>query len=188
MTRHSLALKSYSRLSHLLLTSPSFLCLLFLWGVNDHYFKYAYPSFWTGKLSDITSLACTPVLMWICQVYLLCFVAKLLNKPEFENSLITSLSRWAYILMTLNALAMAFLMIAINIDPYWASLYKVGLAWVQWPFWVMWYEIQWGFSPPFPQIQLTMDPSDAWTAPAAFLSLFLLHNKLKAVPMKLKVL
>ena len=176
----------YTQLSNLLIRSPSFLCFLLLWAINDHYLKYVYPSFLTGKISDITSLACTPILMWVFEIYFIKAVFRII-KPQFVyQSMVRTISHWAYLLMILNALAMAALMIGININSTWAYFYKHGLAWAQWPFWSLWYKVKWNFSPPFPQIKLTMDPSDVWTVPATLFSLVLLRAKLKELNSKLK--
>ena len=176
----------YTKLSDLLLRSPSFLCFLVLWAINDHYFKYAYPGFLTGKLSDITSLACTPILMWVFEVYFLKAIFKIIKPQSLYKSMITAVSYWSYLLMLFNALAMAALMIGININSTWAYLYRQSLAWVQWPFWSLWYKIRWDFLPPFPEIRLTMDPSDVWTVPAVLFSIVLLKAKLEVLRPKAK--
>ena len=181
VTRQSFGTTHYTHLRGLLIRSPTFLSLLFVWALNDHYFKYAYSSYWTGKISDITSLACTPILMWVCEIYFLEVLLNLCNLKFIQHSMTLAVRIWAYTLMSLNALAMATLMIGININEAWASTYCQGLAWAQWPFWSLWYQLKWGFSPPFPQIKLTMDPSDAWTSPAVLISVILLHNKLKCI-------
>ena len=179
-------MSQYTILSGLLIRSPSFLCFLVIWATNDHYLKYAYPSFLTGKLSDITSLACTPTLMWVFEIYFIKAVFRIIKPQSLYQSMATAISHWAYLLMLLNALAMGFLMIGININSTWAYLYRQGLGLAQWPFWGLWYKNKWNFLPPFPQINLTMDSSDAWTAPAVFFSLILLKAKLEVIKSKPK--
>jgi hypothetical protein len=40
-------------------------CLVVL-GFNDRYWKYAYPSWLTGKLSDVCGLVVFPLMLWSC--------------------------------------------------------------------------------------------------------------------------
>jgi len=44
------------------LLTPLVLASLGLWALNDHVLKEAFSSWWTGKLSDVTSLIVFPLL------------------------------------------------------------------------------------------------------------------------------
>ena len=45
------------------LLHPLSLCAIVLMGLNDHIFKYAYPSYLTGKMSDLMGLVFFPLLL-----------------------------------------------------------------------------------------------------------------------------
>ena len=167
---------SFDSLVYTLLTDKLFLILLACWAINDHYLKYNYPSAVTGKLSDVTSLVCTPIIMLIvmlgcisCSIYVL----QKLKEPKAEYSLPTSLY---YLLLSLNACSMGTLMIAINTHNTWSAAYKIGLGYAQWPWVGIWAWHKYGHWPSLPNVHLTVDPSDAWTAPAASISLLILHR------------
>ena len=80
--------------------------------------------------------------------------------------------------MSFNAILMGGLMVMINLSETWANLYRLGLGYVQWPWVGLWKWSRIGHWPPMPQVILTVDPSDAWTAPAAFISLIILRRSL----------
>lgn len=164
-----------------LLRDRYFLILLITWALNDHVFKYSHPSVWTGKISDVTSLACTPVLMFITMIG----AGELLksrreSRASFERQRYQS-SQLHFVLMTFNALSMSALMIGINGYQRWADAYCWGLGLAQWPF--IGFQTWWRYGqwPPMPSVTLTMDPTDAWTAPASLISLWLLRRSLVAV-------
>ena len=160
-----------------LLTDGVFLSLLVIWAVNDHYFKYTYPSFLTGKLSDVTSLACTPILMFVVMLAFRSLYKRFTPSSSMTRTLKNDVA-FFYTLMSLNAILMGGLMVMINLSETWANLYRLGLGYAQWPWVGLWKWSRIGHWPPMPQVILTVDPSDAWTAPAAFISLIILRRSL----------
>lgn len=169
---------SFGSLSHALLTDKLFLCLLTFWAINDHCLKYSCPGIITGKLSDVTSLACTPIIIFI--VMLGCISSTIYALHKIKKTMVEySLPNLVYYcLLSLNALSMGTLMIAINTDSDWTIAYKKGLGYAQWPWVGLWAWHKYGHWPPLPNVHLTVDPSDSWTAPAALISLLILYRSL----------
>lgn len=159
------------RLNVRLLLDSKMLCTLLIWGLNDHFLKYKYPGFIVGKLSDVTSLICTPILMLIVTLWISSQFPWLIKKIRWNQQKL-------YSLLLLYACLMAFLMVAINLNSQWAYLYCQGLGIAQWPWVGLWSYYQYGAWPPIPQVILTMDAGDAWTAPTALLSLGILRSAL----------
>ena len=130
-----------------LLLHPLVLLALALWALNDHVLKAAWHSSFTGKLSDVAALVAGPVI--------LAALSALLGVGQRRPA--ASVAIWSAVL--------AFVMIAINLSPLAADLYCRGLGALQWPFRCL---LAWELRP-LVAVDLTIDPSDAWTAPAALI-------------------
>jgi hypothetical protein len=134
------------------LRHPLILAMLALWVINDHILKSAFANTWTGKLSDIASLAVFPLLP-VCAYELVCAYR---GRPahRVRALLLTSL------------VATGAVMVGINISAGCAECYRVGLGAAQWPFRALWGLTWEGAAPPLRSVLLTMDPTDLWTLPA----------------------
>lgn len=128
------------------LRSPIALGALALWILNDHVFKDAFASWWTGKLSDVAGLIVFPLL-----------VAAALEQVGARHRSIF----YSSVALT------AFAMIAIKTVDEAAWLYRYGLAVLQWPFHA---------SPELRPVRLAMDPTDLFTLPALIVPIGLRRN------------
>lgn len=167
----SLQDKERPQLPALLLRDRFFLMSLVLWGLNDHFFKYSYPSILTGKLSDVTSLICSPILLFIVFFRVQMAVTHLTRRGPRDLG-----KRYLKGLMTFCALSMSAIMIGINLSDTWADAYRFGLSIAQWPFVTLHSFVNYGVIPPLTTIKLTMDPSDIWTAPSSLLAILILDR------------
>ena len=134
------------------LRHPLVLAMAALWLLNDHFLKGAYGNAWTGKLSDVASLAVFPLLP-LCVYQIGCAWAGL--RPARSAAI-----------LAISLFATGAVMLTINVYEPAAEAYRVGLGIAQWPFrgaWSLWLE---GALPPLRPVVLTMDPSDLWTLPA----------------------
>ena len=134
------------------LRHPLILAMLALWVVNDHLLKSAFANFWTGKLSDVASLAVFPLLP-LCIYQLICAYRG--ARAHRTNQVL-----W------ISLLATGGVMVGINISDLCADAYRMGLGAAQWPFRALWGLLWDGVAPPVAQVFLTMDPTDLWTLPA----------------------
>lgn len=159
-----------------LLRDPVFLGSLILWGLNDHVFKYAWPGPWSGKLSDVTSLVCAPVIVFMIVFKLIGLYRQTRNQKGHRSTV-----REAYCLMAACALLMAVIMVGINVNETWASVYRVGLGYVQWPLLCLKYYFTEGVIPPLSRVKLTIDPTDGWTAPCSLISLVILKRAIRTI-------
>jgi len=145
-----------------LLRHPLVLAMLTLWIVNDHVLKGLLANDLTGKLSDVASLAVFPLIPYATY--------------EIGCGLMGRPARHALGILLVSIFATGAVMVGINISDAWAEAYRVGLGLCQWPFrWLgAWFT---GGSLPGPTaVQLTMDPSDAWTLPALYIPLWVFRR------------
>jgi len=135
-----------------LLLHPVCLGALALWAVNDHVFKSAWPGVWTGKLSDVASLAAFPLLV----------VAL--------GELGAARAGWRWWrsgpLLYSALVATGLVMATINVWPDAAWLYRHGLGLAQWPGRALVSLLSGTGWPAVGTVGLTMDPTDLWTLPA----------------------
>ena len=134
------------------LTHPLIVLALALWIVNDHLGKAMFPGLLTGKLSDVTSLMVFPLLpvaAWEIRS----------GGTPTARAFPRGVAAWA--------LAAALVMVTINCVGAAATAYEVGLGAAQWPFRAAWALLRGAAVPGLAPVALTMDPSDAWTIPAA---------------------
>ena len=137
--------------------------MLALWAVNDHVLKSALANAWTGKLSDIASLAVFPLLP-LC-TYQLLWAFRGLRTSHTNLVLLVSL------------VATGGVMVGINVSDLCAEFYRVGLGVAQWPFRCLWGLITDGSTPPLRRVVLTMDPTDLWTLPALIIPWWVGNDK-----------
>lgn len=142
------------------LLHPVVVVALLVWALNDHVLKAEYGTWWTGKLSDVTSLMVFPLVPgaiyeWACA---------LMGRP----------ARHTLQVIAVSALAAAAVMAGINTLDSWATAYTVGLGAAQWPFLVVGAWLQGHPIPDLHRVVLTMDPSDLVTLPAAAFPLWLI--------------
>ncbi|MBH24953.1 MAG: hypothetical protein CMH57_10960 [Myxococcales bacterium] len=132
---------------------PLALAMLVLWATNDHLLKALYPGWWTGKLSDVASLAFAPLLLTAAWEV----GAHALGSDRWRRSRV---ALWA---------AMALLgavMVGINLWDGWAWAYRHGLGLAQWPFFLLRAGLTGAPWPEPATVDLTMDPTDLLTLPA----------------------
>lgn len=146
------------RPAHETLCHPVALAALALWILNDHVFKAAYPGVVTGKLSDVTGLVVFPLLVVASWELVLRWSGR--PAPPARSLALTS------------AVA-ALSMVLINCSPPASTLYCHLLGVVQWPALACADLISGSPTRPPTPVTMTMDPTDAWTVPAAFLPLLL---------------
>jgi hypothetical protein len=131
---------------------PLILSMLLLWAVNDHLLKDYFANMWTGKLSDIASLAVAPLLP-------LCFYEIVCGLRRSEPSR-------APVVFALSLLAVGSLMVGINTSAAVGEGYRVGLGALQWPFRCLIPLLTGAEIPRLTRVFLTPDPSDLITLPA----------------------
>jgi hypothetical protein len=143
-----------SRFSTNLLLHPVVLTALLVWLANDHWGKASYPGWLSGKLSDVASLIVFPLIP-------IAALAMWRRRTPSRGWLAGSL------------LATGGVMAAINTSAAAASVYRYGLAVVQWPFRALGAGALVDLRP----VQLTMDPGDLLTLPALLVPLLLLRSE-----------
>jgi hypothetical protein len=139
-----------------LLLHPILIGGLALWLMNDHMGKHAFPTWWSGKLSDAAGLAVFPVVL----------AAAL--EPLWRRSR-------AALLWT-AACATGSVLLLINTWDVAAESYRWGLGALQWPFRLLAAAAFQLSAPTLLPVQLTMDPTDAVTLPFAAVGPYLHHR------------
>lgn len=131
------------------LTHPLTIIGLALWILNDHVFKAACPSWWTGKLSDVAGLAVFPLVPYAAAD--LWRARRGLPAPPRA-----ALAFWI--------VATGLVMVAIKTLPLAADCYRWGLGAAQWPLVAL---RSWSW-PALHPVRLTEDPTDLLALPALF--------------------
>ena len=139
------------------LLHPLPLGMLALLLANDHILKVHYPGWVSGKLSDVAGLALLP------------FV--LLAIAELAAAASPRIPAPGRRMVVACVLATAVIFIAMQITPLGADAYRLGLGMAQWPFHAAALLLQGGPIPSLHPVQLTPDPSDLLTLPAAAVAL-----------------
>ena len=145
-----------------LLLHPVFLVALAAWLLNDHVGKHAWGSALTGKLSDVASLICFPLLAAAAHDAL---ATRLGLRQVGVRAVVGTVAFWA--------LAAAAVMAAINLSDSAAWLYRHGLGLAQWPVRCAEAALLAAPAPPPRPVRLTMDPTDLLTLPAALVAVAL---------------
>ena len=145
------------------LLHPLVLAALVLWIVNDHVLKASCPSWWTGKLSDVASLAVFPLVPYATLD--LMRARRGLSPPS-----IATLALWI--------IATGLVMATINTIEITADAYRWGLGTVQWPFRAL---RSWSLVPIEP-VRLTEDPTDLLTLPALIVPWYVARSSADLLP------
>ena len=138
-----------------LILHPIVLGALALWAVNDHVLK-AYGGVLPGKLSDVACLIVIPVM--------------LPSAIELWRSRGGRVAQPATRWVIACALLAASIMVPINVSTPAAWLFEHGMGVLQWPIRALGGR---GYAP----VHLTMDPTDAFTLPAALVPIVLAHHR-----------
>lgn len=120
---------------------------LILWIANDHVFKAQSPGWWTGKLSDVASLAVFPLIPY---AMLDLWRARRGLAPPSNAALVFWIVATGLVMATINTIGPA------------ADAYRWGLGAAQWPIRAL---VSWSLPPVHP-VRLTEDPTDLLTLPA----------------------
>lgn len=140
------------------LLHPVPLTAILLLLLNDHLWKYSYPGFLTGKLSDVAGLIFFPLLLQALWE-VLCAACGRYRGPS-ARALVVS--------VVLTGVVFA----AVKISPEAGWLYRVGLAALQWPARAALALAQGLEVPAVGRVALTQDPSDLWALPALLVALW----------------
>ena len=152
--------RSYIPGGHLL--HPIIIVCLALWILNDHVFKAAWPSAFTGKLSDVVSLVVFPLLMLaIVEACWQRVSGTLLPRLWYRRVLFVAIASTGLVMLTINCLDSA------------AYVYRWGLGSLQWVAYSAWAWVQGASIPSVAPVRLWMDPTDALTLPALLVPLWL---------------
>jgi hypothetical protein len=139
------------------LLHPVPLGMLALLLANDHVLKVHYPGWVSGKLSDVAALALLPFVL-----------LALADLAATASARIPAPGRRTAVAC---ALVTAAVFTAMQITPLGADAYRWALAAAQWPFHAIALSLQGGPMPSLHPVQLTPDPSDLLTLPAAAVAL-----------------
>lgn len=130
---------------------------LALWIANDHVFKVAFPSWWTGKLSDVASLAVFPLVPYAALDLLR---ARRGLPPPPRATLLVWIVATGLVMVTINTIGVA------------ADAYRWGLGAAQWPIRAL---RAWSLVRIHP-VHLTEDPTDLLALPALVVPWFLIDR------------
>jgi hypothetical protein len=139
------------------LLHPLVLLGLALWLVNDHVLKAACPGWWTGKLSDVASLAVFPLVPYAA---IDLWRARRGLPPPPVSTLIVWILATGLVMVTINTLDLA------------ADGYRWGLGAAQWPIQAL---RSWSL-PRIHAVRLTEDPTDLLTLPALIVPWWLIRS------------
>lgn len=120
--------------------------------LNDHWWKWEFGTWWTGKLSDVVGLIFFPLLLqsfW-----------------ELGRAALGKPFRPSRRVLIIAAVATAVVFGLIQVWTPAAEAYRHGLGVVSWPLWASIELISSGSIPPVQPVSLTMDPTDLLTIPA----------------------
>lgn len=125
--------------------------------VNDHYLKAHWPSWWTGKLSDVAGLAMFPLLL-----------QALWEQVPARRGKVFRPSR--AVLVTCVLLT-ALVFTAVKVSPLAAEGWRWGLGLLQWPVRLVLALVSGQRLPGVSPVAHTLDVTDLFTLPAVLLSL-----------------
>lgn len=117
--------------------------------LNDHWWKFAFTGWWTGKISDFAGMVFFPLLLQA-------FVELVDRREPFRP-------RRSQLIGC--ALATGLVFGSTNVSAFAADAYRVGLGWIQWPFRVLGAIVRGGAVPEVSAVHLTQDPSDVIAVP-----------------------
>jgi hypothetical protein len=141
------------------LIHPLVLAGLAVWIVNDHVLKSAYPSWWTGKLSDIASLAVFPLVPYAAADL---WRTRHGAPPPAVSTLVFWIVATGLVMVTIKTLDVA------------AETYRWGLGAAQWPLRAL---RAWSLVHIQP-VRLTQDPTDIFALPALIVPWYVVRAQL----------
>lgn len=139
------------------LLRPAVLVCLALWIVNDHVLKAAYPSWWTGKLSDVASLAVFPLVPYAA---IDLWRARRGLPPPSPVVLVGWIAATGLVMAMIKTIDVA------------GDAYRWGLGAMQWPL----RALRTGALVPIRRVQLTADPTDLLTLPALIVPWYVMRT------------
>lgn len=128
-----------------------------LWVANDHVFKAAYPNWWTGKLSDVASLAVFPLVPYAA---IDLWRARRGLPPPSLAMLLFWIIATGLVMATINTIDLA------------ADAYRWALGAAQWPFRAL---RAWSLVP-ICRVRLTEDPTDLLALPALMMPWYVVRS------------
>ncbi|QSQ17521.1 hypothetical protein [Myxococcus landrumensis] len=143
-----------SALLHPLVSGAVVLLLL-----NDHVFKACWPSWWTGKLSDVAGLAFFPLLLQAFWEH-----AEAMARQRFHPSRGVLL---ACVLLTGVCFA------ATKLSPFAGNVWQWALGGMQWPVHALRAVMAGDVLPAVRPTAHTLDPTDLFTLPALLAALII---------------
>jgi hypothetical protein len=157
-----------------LLTHPVTLVALAAWALNDHLFKTTWPSWVTGKLSDVACLIVLPALA----TGIVELIRHWRGQPRRADG-------W----LVLTAVGAGLVMALINLSPLAGRAYELGLGALQLPFRALGASIAGHAMPSYRPVVLTMDPTDLVTLPAVIVPVWLQRRRpaVQATPSRTRV-
>ncbi|NBD11782.1 hypothetical protein FOF48_28840 [Corallococcus sp. Z5C101001] len=141
------------------LLHPVVLGAIVLLVLNDHVFKARWPSWWTGKLSDVAGLAMFPLLLQALWEQVAGFRAR-----DFRPS---------FSVLVGAVLLTGLCFSATKLSPDAGDAWSWALGGLQWPFRVLGAWLSGARIPSLVPTQHTMDLTDLFTLPALGVSLWL---------------
>ncbi len=145
-----------------LIEHPVILIALAVWALNDHLWKAAYPGWLTGKLSDVACLIVIPAMV------------------ATGIELFTGNSKYAYRGVVAGAIIAAAVMVLINTVPFAATVYEWGMGVLRWPMDAAWALLQGEPTSGLRPVQLWMDPTDSFTAPAVLVPIWAQRRRMQS--------
>ena len=146
------------------LLRPVVIAALILWIVNDHVLKATFASWWTGKLSDVASLAVFPLVPYAA---IDLWRARRGLPPPPIATLVCWIIATGLVMATINTIGVA------------ADAYRWGLGAAQWPFRAV---HAWSLVPIRP-VHLTEDPTDLLTLPALIVPWYVVRSAVPRGPL-----
>lgn len=134
------------------LLHPVALISIALLVLNDHWWKWEFSNWWTGKLSDIAGLIFFPLLLqsfW-----------------ELGRTALGRPFRSSRRVLVVCAIATAAVFSAINLWEPASHIYRFGLGALAWPLHAAVGLVTSGSLPPYAPVSMVMDPTDLVAVPA----------------------
>ncbi|RKH54204.1 hypothetical protein D7Y23_00825 [Corallococcus sp. AB050B] len=141
------------------LLHPGVLVAVVLLVLNDHVFKARWPSWWTGKLSDVAGLAMFPVLL------------QALWEQAFQRRARDFRPSFAVMVGAVVLTGLCFA--ATKLSPAAGDAWRWALGALQWPFFALRAALSGVRIPPVRATAHTVDITDLLTLPALFIPLWL---------------
>lgn len=143
-----------------LMAHPTVWCAVLVLVLNDHVFKAAWPSWWTGKLSDAAGMVFFPLLL-----------QGLWEVASHAVGRWSGRHRFGVTVVCCAATGVVFGLVKCNAGA--AALYRVTWGALRWPLDALALLWRRHTLPALGRVQLTMDPTDLWVLPFLGVALWL---------------